>query len=390
MIVLVFFTLLVLVLIHYFSKRILVKHPYYGKVTMAITCPKFFLFMTIGAFATCCGWINLIDWFDGMRNISFWIPIVGDDPLFGELLEGAAEYGIEIPESERGADLQLAIDTVKSVYNTALFCLIVALASYIIYIKGVFMQNKNILWGCLLVLFFITIIAIRQAIAGIIHIVNWFTSSVFNPYNGDLSDSIVLPFVTLFMAGFLLICLLTQREPINKLVAFCHVEQSIQPQQPKSENPQPSNLQSANTTNSEPSKKHCPYCGEEILAIAKKCRHCGEWLEKDNTTKQIVCPICGEMIDEGLEICPICHERIKENKQNLRPNTSTSHFLIANKKILIIASLVVLLTIIIFFIIENKDSNVGSPMHYDNQEEWYMDTVPAPTDTVSVDDYYEY
>lgn len=27
--------------------------------------------------------------------------------------------------------------------------------------------------------------------------------------------------------------------------------------------------------------KKCPYCGEEILAIAKKCKHCGEWLDKD-------------------------------------------------------------------------------------------------------------
>jgi hypothetical protein len=25
-------------------------------------------------------------------------------------------------------------------------------------------------------------------------------------------------------------------------------------------------------------KKQCPYCGEEILAIAKKCKHCGEFL----------------------------------------------------------------------------------------------------------------
>ena len=27
--------------------------------------------------------------------------------------------------------------------------------------------------------------------------------------------------------------------------------------------------------------KICPYCGEEILAGAKKCKHCGEWLEEE-------------------------------------------------------------------------------------------------------------
>lgn len=388
MFVAVLIFLIILFLIHYWSKRILAKHPFYGKVTMAATYPKFLLFVTIGAFAICCGWINLIDWFDGMRNISFWIPIVSDDPLFGELLEGAAEYGVDIPESEKGADLQLAIDIVRSIYNTAFFCLLLALGLYIFYIKGIFMQNKNILWGCLLVLVFVSIVAIRQATAGIIHIVNWATSSVFNSYTGDLSDSIVLPFVTFIVTVFLLICVLIQKESINKLIAYSSAEKTNQ--QLKQETPQTKIPQSTNVPNSDKPKKRCPYCGEEILAVAKKCRHCGEWLDKDNSTKQIVCPICGEMIDDGLETCPICHEKIKENKQNLRADTSISHYLIANKKILIIASLVVLLTIIIFFVIENKDSNVGSPMHYDNQEEWYMDTVPAPTDTVSVDDYYEY
>ena len=28
----------------------------------------------------------------------------------------------------------------------------------------------------------------------------------------------------------------------------------------------------------EQEKKNCPYCGEEIMASAKKCRYCGEWL----------------------------------------------------------------------------------------------------------------
>ena len=28
----------------------------------------------------------------------------------------------------------------------------------------------------------------------------------------------------------------------------------------------------------EDATKRCPYCGEEILSVAKKCKHCGEWL----------------------------------------------------------------------------------------------------------------
>ena len=30
----------------------------------------------------------------------------------------------------------------------------------------------------------------------------------------------------------------------------------------------------------------CPYCGEAIKATAKKCRHCGEWLEDKHLLKQ--------------------------------------------------------------------------------------------------------
>lgn len=60
--------------------------------------------------------------------------------------------------------------------------------------------------------------------------------------------------------------------------------------------------------------KKCPYCGEDILAIAKKCKHCGEWLNNDEEPKEekvmIPCPVCGEMIEEGISKCPHCHEHL--------------------------------------------------------------------------------
>lgn len=55
--------------------------------------------------------------------------------------------------------------------------------------------------------------------------------------------------------------------------------------------------------------KRCPYCGEEILAIAKKCKYCGEWLEPHGVMiEKKECPICGESIDANLDVCPFCNE----------------------------------------------------------------------------------
>ena len=49
--------------------------------------------------------------------------------------------------------------------------------------------------------------------------------------------------------------------------------------------------------------KNCPYCGEEILAVAKKCKHCGEWLDKTSKPNTPV---------------PIQHNNSSQNSQNLQ------------------------------------------------------------------------
>ena len=69
--------------------------------------------------------------------------------------------------------------------------------------------------------------------------------------------------------------------------------------------------------------KICPYCGEEILAVAKKCKHCGEWLEAKVIEKEKkACPICGEQIDVDIEICPHCKEPIIEKKDSEEKSVS--------------------------------------------------------------------
>lgn len=58
--------------------------------------------------------------------------------------------------------------------------------------------------------------------------------------------------------------------------------------------------------------KQCPYCSNEILTTAKKCKHCHEWLNFE-------CPYCAEVISSSSEQCPYCKSKLIVAQQDNSP-----------------------------------------------------------------------
>lgn len=81
--------------------------------------------------------------------------------------------------------------------------------------------------------------------------------------------------------------------------------------------------------------KKCSYCGGEILAAAKKCKHCGKWL---NDKKEMInCPVCSEEIEAESEKCVHCNELSSGDKAKsevLPPELSMSKFPFKSWKVL--------------------------------------------------------
>ena len=67
----------------------------------------------------------------------------------------------------------------------------------------------------------------------------------------------------------------------------------------------------------EDKKRRCPYCGEEILETAIKCKHCQSWIKKK-------CPFCAEMIDSNLDRCPFCNSNLKEVNEEPKESVQIS------------------------------------------------------------------
>lgn len=87
--------------------------------------------------------------------------------------------------------------------------------------------------------------------------------------------------------------------------------------------------------------KKCPYCGEQILAVARKCKHCGEWLDPETERKQEWSD------DQAEEPCNASEESGGEAEPSRR---------ISRKTWIYIGLAVVLLVLLIIFLLPGKSS----------------------------------
>ena len=145
--------------------------------------------------------------------------------------------------------------------------------------------------------------------------------------------------------------------------------------------------------------KKCPYCGREILSIAKKCKHCRMWINRDFMPKPntIACPICGEQIDVGIDICSSCGEKI-DNKtletsfiQNkdivvspsedlIKKINKIEHKSIMKKKIILWVGVpLILLFYILFFLIFSLGMMDKSSVDYNSSDQ---DNISLPNDSI--------
>jgi len=75
--------------------------------------------------------------------------------------------------------------------------------------------------------------------------------------------------------------------------------------------------------------KSCPFCSEEIKTVAKKCKHCGKYLDQKQNIVQVLtpefkdCPACGEEIKFIAKKCKHCGELLNESSNEISVSKKT-------------------------------------------------------------------
>ena len=312
--------ILVLIGVSVGTKKILQKHPLFGKVDLSMTLPKALIVLSCVCLLLASLAVGIIYKLDSYRDMSNWGGMMGSA---AEVVSGMSEYGGEIPTWERSAETQRWIDNIDGEYSKALRCLVFCIIAYGVYLLGMFKYSKKLLWVGIVGQGICVVLALRAGVSGLTHFVNGATSGIFNPYTGDMSNSVMIPFFTYLGIAFIAIYVLGHKKRIGYLSNLSPVKSKSEtanqtPFQQQGTNVQPT-LPKAKPLPFEDQKpiegtKTCPYCGEEIKESAIKCRYCGEWLtEQESPKESIDCPICGERVEKGLQICPYCHEPLTEN-----------------------------------------------------------------------------
>lgn len=198
----VILTIIALVVIHKVTNKILSKHPCKNKLNLGIGASCCILIFASIFFLTSYLVKSGADELNKMRSTSYFMSFFAGEEIVGDLLSAADEYGIDIDEESGGVgempdDFRLMIDNVHDNFSYSVWCLLLILAAFCVNVYGIMKTNKVVIWSSLAVMAIALIISGRLAGACSFHLLNFSTSGLYNPYDGDTSKSLLIPFFTI-------------------------------------------------------------------------------------------------------------------------------------------------------------------------------------------------